>query len=135
MCGRINQVCIDMEVITMPENYITISGEKGNINISEDVISLITAAAIAETEGVAGLSNNVGAELSDFLGKKTISKGIKVSFEEGSVKIDALIMVRMGYGVAAVANKVQEAVTNAVESVCGLTPAVNVHITGVAFEK
>lgn len=119
----------------MAENYITSKDEKGNVSISEDVIAVMVAAALAEVEGVAGLSNTVGSELADFLGKKSISKGIKVSFEEERIIIDVLIMVRFGSNVTGVAHKVQQAVASAVESMTGLNVAVNVHVSGVAFEK
>ena len=38
------------------KDYITHPDEKGSVNISEEVISVIAAAAAMETEGVAGLS-------------------------------------------------------------------------------
>jgi hypothetical protein len=60
---------------------------------------MVPSATIAEVDGVAGLSNTMGAELTELLGKKSVSKGIKVSFEDGTVIIDALILVRYGYGV------------------------------------
>ena len=47
----------------MGENYITCQGEKGSINISEDVLYSMVRAAVSEIDGVAALSNNAGAEL------------------------------------------------------------------------
>jgi uncharacterized alkaline shock family protein YloU len=120
----------------MADNYITSKDEKGNVSISEDVIAVMVAAALAEVEGVAGLSNTVGSELADFLGKKSISKGIKISFEDDErVIIDVLIMVRFGSNITNVAHKVQQEVASAVESMTGLKVVVNVHVSGVAFEK
>ena len=70
----------------MGENYITCQGEKGSINISEDVLYSMVRAAVSEIDGVA--------------------------------------------------QQVQEAVTAAVESMAGMgTPVVNVHVSGVAFDK
>lgn len=115
--------------------YITCRDEKGSINISDEVIAVVANAAIAEVDGVAGLANTVGSELIELFGKKSTAKGIKVRFEEEQVIIDALVMVRYGYAVANVAKKVQTAVTAAVESMLGYTPVVNVHISGVAFDK
>ena len=119
----------------MAENYITYQDEKGNIHISEDVIAVIVGAAAAEVEGVAGLTNTIGVDLADFIGKKSLQKGIKIQFEEKKVIVDAIIMIRFGYGVTAVAQKVQEAVAAAVESMTGLATQVNVHVNGVAFDK
>ena len=112
----------------MPENYITSQTEKGNISISEDVIQVMVNAAVSEIEGVAGLSSVPGADIAEFL-------GIKIAAENGQAVIDILIMVRYGYGVTVVAKKVQDQVAVSVEDMTGLKTVVNVHITGIAFDK
>ena len=119
----------------MPDNYISISTEKGSLNISEDVIAVIAGSAISETEGVAGLSNTVGSEIYEFIGKKNLAKGIRVSFEEQTIVIDATIMVRLGTGITEIGHKVQKAVSCAVESMTGLCPVVNIHVAGISFDK
>ena len=120
----------------MAENYITCSDEKGSINISEDVIAVMVAAAIAEVDAVAGLTNTVGGELAEFLGRKSVSKGVKVQFADDRITIDAIIVVKFGCAVADVARKVQEGVAAAVESMTGMgEPIVNIHVSGVAFDK
>ena len=115
--------------------YITCQDEKGSVNISDDVVAVVVGAAVAEVDGVAGLANTVGGELADLFGKKNATRGVKVQFNDGEITIDALIMVRYGYAIATVARKVQEAITGAVESMVGFTPVVNVHVSGVAFDK
>lgn len=120
----------------MPENYVTTQTEKGNISISEDVLNVMVTTAIKEIEGVAGFSNVIGADITELLGiKNTITKGIKFSSQDGKTVIDILIMVRYGYGVTVVAKKVQEAVCASVEDMTGMKPQVNVHVTGISFEK
>ena len=114
----------------MPENYINISCEKGSVHISEEVIAVISAAAISEVEGVAGLAGAV-----EFVSKKNVNRGIKVYFGEGEITVDAQIMVRYGNGISGVAGKVQDSVISAVESMTGIKPTVNVHVTGVTFDK
>ncbi len=119
----------------MPENYITIAAEKGSINISEDVLTVIAASALAEVEGIAGYSNSVGAELYELLGKKPGAKSIKTSFDDGTIVIDITAMIRCGCGISKVASAAQSAVICAVESMTGMSPVVNIHVTGVAFDK
>lgn len=119
----------------MPENYIRINSEKGSINISEDVMAVMATAAIAEVEGVAGFSNTVGSELYEFLGKRPGSKGVKARFEDERIIIDVTVMIRYGYAVAKVATAAQNAVISSVESMTGATPVVNIHVSGVAFDK
>jgi len=119
----------------MPENYISKYDEKGSVHISEDVIYVMASASIAEVDGVGGLSNTIGTELVELLGRKSVSRGIKVAVDGDQITIDALITVRYGYGVTAVAQKVQDEIASAVESMTGLKPIVNVHVTGIAFDK
>ena len=98
------------------------------------MIAVITASAVSDTEGVAGFSHTAGTELSEILGKKSVSKGIKIKFDEDNIIIDVLITVSFGANIMTVAEKVQEAVCNSVESMTGIKPAVNAHISGVVFD-
>ena len=117
-------------------DYISCQDSNGSINISDDVVNVVVTAAIREVDGVAGLASAAGGELAEFFGKKgSGGKGVKVQFEDGKIVVDALILVRYGYAIANVAKKVQTSVTSAVESMTGYTPVVNVHVSGVAFDK
>lgn len=119
----------------MAENYIKRQEEQGSINISEDVIAVIVGAAVSEVDGVAGLANTAGSELADFLNKKSVSKGVKVCFDEDRIVTDVIIMIRYGYKITDVAKKVQESVAVAIESMASLKAEVNVHISGIALDK
>ena len=120
----------------MGENYITCQEEIGSINISEDVISSMVRSAILEVEGVAGLANTAGAEIAELIGLRTLSKGVKVQFVEGKVVVDTIITVAYGSNVVKVAKNVQDKVMTAVQATTGLEQVeVNVHVTGIAFEK
>ena len=119
----------------MPDNYITNQTEKGNISISEDVISVMVNAAVSEIEGGAGLTNPTSSDIAELLGIKNAPKGIRVYSEDGQIIVDLVILVRYGYGVTVVAKKVQEQVAANVESMTGLKVKVNVHVTGISFDK
>jgi len=119
----------------MPDNYITTETEKGKISISEDVIAVMVAAAISEVEGVDGLGNTVGDDILEFIGKRSLAKGIKVTLLDDHITIDVLVMVAFGCVITDVAQKVQLAVLNALEAMTGLSPTVNVHVSGVSFPK
>ena len=121
---------------TINDNYITCREENGSINISEDVIYSVVREAISEVDGVAGLANTAGAELAELLGLKTVSKGVKVQFDENRVVVDAIINVSYGCNIVKVAQEVQEKVTNVVQATTGFDkPQVNVHVSGISFEK
>lgn len=116
------------------KDYITHPDEKGSINISEEVVSAIAAAAALEVEGVAALS--AGKDFTEFLGKKNLSRGVRIAIEGESVKVDIWMTVRLGVSVNKVGQKVQESVANSIESATGFTVAeVNVHVIGVALGK
>ena len=119
------------------KDYISRSDELGNIHISEDVLAVIAAAAALEVEGVGSLSANLGTDLVEMLGgKKNLSKGVRLSVEDGNITVDLSIMVKYGYVVPEVAKQVQDGVHTAIENMSGLTPAcVNVHVAGGTFEK
>ena len=120
----------------MNDNYITCQEENGSINISEDVISSMVRSAIAEVEGVAGLSNTAGAGIAELIGIKTLTKGVKVQFIDDRIVVDTIITVAYGSNIVNVARSVQEKVINAVLAATGIEKAeVNVHVSGIAFEK
>ena len=120
----------------MNDNYITCREENGSINISDDVIYSIVKAAITEVEGVAGLANTAGTELAELLGLKTVSKGVKVQLDDDQVVVDAIINVAYGCNIVKVAQEVQEKVTGAIQAITGFgCPAVNVHVSGISFDK
>ena len=119
----------------MPDTYFTIADEKGSINISEDVIAAITGNALSEMEDIAAFSNTAGSELSELIGKKSLSKGIRVCFAENDITIDATIMVRYGGNITELCKKAQEAVCTAVDSITGVKPVVNIRVAGISFEK
>ena len=118
------------------KEYVSRSDELGNIHISEEVLAVIAAAAVVEVEGVGGLAANLGTDLAELLGKKNLSRGIRIQVEDEKVTVDISILVKYGYTIPDVARAVQEAVAGSVEATSGLTvAAVNVNVGGVVFEK
>ncbi len=116
----------------MTEEFI--ATDNGNINISEEVIIRISAISAREVEGVAGLWSS--SSLGDFLGKKNLSKGIKVETKDDNTEIDVHITVKFGVKINDVALKVQDSVKTAVEEYAGIQNiVVNVYVDGIENEK
>ncbi len=119
----------------MAENkqYITQSQENGSVMISEDVIAAIVSHAVNDVEGVVGLSVKPGADIADMIGKKNWGRGMKIIIGEyDELSIDCNVIVLYGQCVVTVAKAVQEAITNALESMANVTiAAVNVNICGI----
>lgn len=108
------------------KQYITHTQENGTVMISEDVVATIVEHTLTEAEGVV----KGGAEV---VGKKSWGKGIRIAIaEDNTLNIGCNIVVAYGQSVMDVAKAVQAAVTNAVESVTGVTVAdVSVNVCGI----
>ena len=118
----------------MPENkdYLTHEETLCTIQISEDVVASISSSVALETEGVGGLLN---ANMADLVGgKKMTAKGVRVEMAEDGV-VNLFLMIRYGFAIAEVAQKVQNAVYSALEGMTGFpVKAVNVHVGGISFD-
>lgn len=120
----------------MGENYISCYEKNGSINISEEVVASIVKTAVTELEGVGGLSNTSGAELVELIGIKSLGKGVKIRFVDGKVIVDAIINVTYGCNIVDIARNVQDKIFNVVQTATGINDIeVNVHVSGVAFDK
>ena len=63
------------------KEYWTSASDQGSVRISEDVIASIAAIAASETEGVGNLYSGIGTNVAEFLGKKSLAKGVKVEIQ------------------------------------------------------
>lgn len=118
----------------MAENkdYISYADNKGSINISEEVIAAIAGNAALETDGVAGLYTSPARDLAEIMGKKGLSKGVKVKVEEDGISADVFILSRPDVSMADMGKAVQQSVKTAVESTTGINViTVNVHVCGM----
>jgi len=118
--------------------YTEIDGQVDNsVRISDDVVGVVAGIAAMEVEGVAGMSGGFAAEMSErMLGKKNLSKGVKVQVGEKEAAIDLYIVIEYGVRIPEVATRVQENVKRAVESMTGLDCVeVNIHVQGVSFRS
>lgn len=99
------------------------------LRISEDVIITVARLAAVDVKGVAGLCGEVNK-----LSKLRNNGPVTVSVIEDVIAIDIKIKVRNGINAVAVAQEVQTAVKENVQSMTGITVArVNVIISGVVF--
>ncbi len=108
--------------------------ELGSVRIADDVVAIIAGLAATEVEGVAGMSGGFAGGITEILGRKNLSKGVKVEVGEKDAFIELFIIVKYGARIPDVAWNIQENVKKAVENMTGLeTNKVNVHIQGVEF--
>lgn len=108
----------------------------GRVNIADEVVAIIAGLAATEVEGVSSMAGNITNELVSRLGMKNLSKGIRVTVEEGTVHVKVALNISYGYAIPDVSTKVQERVKNAVENMTGLeVSGVDVRIASVDMGK
>lgn len=117
------------------KEYWTSDSDQGRVRISEDVIASIAAIAASETEGVGNLYSGIGTNVAEFLGKKSLAKGVKVAFHGDLVEVEISLFMQYGYNICEVGKKVQSAVRSSIRSMTGMrTSAVNINVGGISFE-
>lgn len=108
----------------------------GTIRIANEVVGIIAGLAATEVEGVAGMSGGLAGGIAELLGRKNLSKGVKVEVGEKEAAADLFLVTEYGVEIPEVAARVQENVKRAVESMTGLNVVeVNVHVQGVHFPQ
>ena len=110
--------------------------EIGAIKITDEVVAIVAGIAAMEVPGVAGMSGGIAGGIAEMLGRKNLSKGVKVEVGEREASIDLYIIVEYGCRIPDVAWGIQEKVKKSVEAMTGLSVvSVNIHIQGVNIEK
>ena len=103
----------------------------GTIRIASDVVATIASLAASEIAGVSGMSGGVVGGLAEKLGRKQLTKGVKVDVGENDAALDIYVIVEYGVAIGEVARRVQEGVKATVENMTGLAcRLVNVHVQG-----
>lgn len=108
----------------------------GAIRIANEVVAVIAGLAATEVDGLAGMSGGIAGGFAEMLGKKNLSKGVRVEVGEKETAVDIFVIVEYGAKIPDVAFRVQENVKHAIENMTGLTVVdVNVHVQGVSFPE
>ena len=108
--------------------------DASTVQIANDVVATIAGIAASEIDGVVSMSGSMVSGLSQMLGKKQLTKGVKVEITDSDVVLDISIVVEYGKKIPEVAGAIQKAVASAVGDMTGLNVvAVNVHVAAVQF--
>jgi len=109
--------------------------DMGVIQIAPEVIEVIAGLATVEVEGVAGMSGGFAGGIAELLGRKNMSKGIKVEVGQREAAVDVSIIVEYGNRIPEIAAEIQRNVKRSIETMTGLhVVEVNVHIHDVHFK-
>lgn len=118
------------------KEYVTQARKDGTVNISNEVVSSIAAMAASEVEGVCGLAASMGADIAELLGKKSLSRGVKITMVDDEVSVECNAVLYYGYPIPETSGKIQEEIVLAVESMTGLkVRAVDVNVCGISLAK
>jgi len=107
----------------------------GTIQIAPEVIEVIAGLATIEVKGVAGMSGGFAGGIAELLGRKNLSKGVKVEVGQREAAIDVSIIIEYGNKIPELSLEIQRNVKRSIEMMTGLQVVeVNVHIHDVYFK-
>ncbi|MCM1246147.1 MAG: Asp23/Gls24 family envelope stress response protein [Roseburia sp.] len=105
----------------------------GEVQIASEVVSAIAGISASEVDGIESMVGNGINDIAGKLGVKNHSKGVKVDITDDKAELDIAVNMRFGYSIPKVSAKVQEKVSQAINSMTGLeVTKVNVRIAGIA---
>lgn len=109
------------------------NSDLGTVNISDNVLAVVSAMAAMEVEGVCSMSGDITSEIVSKIGIKKLSKGVRVDVTDNGVSVKLSIVIRMNENILNISKKVQDKVKNTVENMTGMVVTdVNVNIASVA---
>lgn len=105
----------------------------GEVQIASEVVTAIAGISASEVEGIQTTAGGGINDIAGKLGVKNHSKGVKVEIDGDKVELDVAVNVRFGYSIPKVSAKVQDKVSQAINSMTGLeVTKVNVRVAGIA---
>jgi uncharacterized alkaline shock family protein YloU len=107
----------------------------GSLKISQEVIATIAKYAVEEIDGIHSLA--VSRLPLKNISKKTITaKPIIINLNDDVAVIDISVIVEAGCKIRTVAENLQNAVKESVQTMCGIRVSkVNIHVEGIHFEE
>ncbi len=107
----------------------------GTIQIAPEVLEIIAGLSTIEVEGVVGMSGGMAGGIAEMLGRKQLTKGVKVQLSGADTIIDLSIILEYGYRIPDISAKIQQSVKQAVRTMTGIEVVeVNLHIHDVRYK-
>lgn len=108
-----------------------------SVYVSPEVIKKIVGMAVNKVDGVSGMSAGLVSGIAEKLGQRDLSKGIKIyQLDDDKLNIDINVIVEYGVKIPEVAEKLQNAVRQAVEETTGYhVNTVNLHVQGIQLPR
>lgn len=108
-------------------------GGTGTVKIADEVVTVIASYAATEVKGVASIAGGISSNMIARKGIKALSKGVRVSIDEGRISVDLAVCMQYGCEIPEVGAAIQEKVKSAIENMTGLqVTGVNVRVADIA---
>ncbi len=120
----------------MGKESVELTETLGSVSFADDVIATIAGLACIEVPGIAGMSGGLISGVAELLGRRNLTKGVKVEVTQKDVKCDLFVIMDFGVEMHRVAEDAQRAIKKEIENMAGLNVlAVNVNVQGIKIEK
>lgn len=108
----------------------------GKIEISPEVIEVITGLAAAEVMGISAMRGSFASDVVERFGKKSHSKGVKVELTETGILIDLFVELNYGVSIPKVAEEAQTKIRQTINNMTALKiDEINVHVVGIQMDQ
>lgn len=103
-----------------------------SIQISSDVIAVIAGVVSSELPGISGMSGGIVGGIAEKLGRRDLTKGIKVKVEEDRVTLDLNVIVEYGASIVQATDNLKKEIRSNVEKTTGLkVESININVQGL----
>ncbi len=110
----------------------TNKSELGGMNIASEVLGIVAGIAATEIDGVAAMSGGLVRGIAEMLGRKNLSKGVKLEETDEGVIVELNLIVDFEVNIPEVTKEVQRNVKNSLEKMTGVdVKAVNINVLGI----
>ncbi len=108
------------------------SKEGDSIRISSEVVAVIAGIVSNDIPGIAGMSGGLVGGIAEKLGRKDLTKGIKVQVNGDKVVIEMNVIAEYGTSIVEATDKLKSATRSNVERSTGLkVEAININVQGI----
>lgn len=105
--------------------------ELGNVQIHDNVISIIVRKTVMATEGVSRLAGSLVDSIGELVGGRKSSSAIAIIHEDDKIKIEVKVNILFGFKIPEVSKAIQAEVIQEVENITGI----NVASVGVIIQE
>lgn len=108
----------------------------GEMNIADEVYAITAGNATLDVDGVSAMSGGLAGGIAKILGRKNITKGVKIEETEEALTVDLNLIVKYKVKIPEVTRQVQLKVKEALETITGAdVQAVNVNVLGIEMPE